>query len=832
MAWRDARRQRKRLLLCALSIVFGVAAMVAIESFGHNVRVAIDGEAMELLGADLQISSRTPFSERAELWIGQQGGEQSREVRFSSMALFPKNGETRLVQVRALGGGFPYYGEFETLPAGVNPAQSDRPVAVVDPLLMVQYDLKPGDTMKIGQTEFTISGEIVSVPGESAFAGIFAPRVYIPLSQLEDTGLIGFGSIAFYRVYFQLPNGINKSALEAEEKGLFAEERIRVATVESRKEAIGQSLENLTRYLGLVGFVALLLGGVGIAGAVQVYLQEKRDAVAVLRCLGASARTAFAIFLRQIVAVSIVGALCGALLGVGIQTVLPRILGPLLPFEMDFFVSWVSILKGIIYGATIALLFAFFPLLPIRRVSPLRALRAGYNQSDKKRDPLLWPLALLTAVLLTAFCMLQTSPWWQGGVFAAGLAVVLGMLWLAAWLLQTLLKTVRMKNYLLRQSLANLHRPNNRTVFIVVTLGMGAFLIYTLTLLEGALLAQTELTQTRDQPNILFFDIQEDQKEGLYAIVEDAGLDIMDEAPVVTMRLKSVKGRSVKEIKNDPANTIDDWILNREWRNSYRSEPGPAEELVAGEYIAAWNGLEEPVPISLEDDMAKDLGVEIGDELSFDVQGIPFRVKVASLRVVDWTQMRPGFFVQFPTGVLEAAPKWWIAVTKSPDTETTAMLQRAVFEAYPNISAVDLSVVIEALQKLVGRINFAIRFMALFTVATGIVVLTGAIITSRYQRVKESVLLRTLGASGWQIRAIMVIEYALLGAIAGLVGVGLALAAGGAINIWVFELPVRVPVGQSILAVFVVALLTVITGLTNSRGIANHPPLAILREES
>ncbi len=831
LAWRDARRQRRRLFLCALSIVFGVAALVAINSFADNLDVAIQKESKELLGADLQIASRTPFTDTAEAWFQELGGEQARETRFGSMAYFPGNGQSRLVQVRALGGGFPWYGEFETHPAGLNPAQLDEPVAVVDPLLMAQYELKPGDTLKLGETEFTITGEIVQVPGEAAFAGIFAPRIYIPMSQLEGTGLIGFGSIAFHRVYLANPTaGPEESRKILKER--FPDERLNIDTVKERKEDIGEPLDNLARFLGLVGFVALLLGGVGIAGSVQVYLRDKRDSAAILRCIGASARVAFGVFLAQVLAVALLGATLGAIIGVFAQTMLPRLLADFLPFTIDTFLSWPNILIGLAYGALIAFLFALFPLLPLRRISPLRALRAEFDP-PRRRDPLIVPLILLIIALLTGFCMAQAAKWYEGLWFAVGLGVALLILGLGAQLLKMCLaKFARPKGFTMRQGLANLHRPNNRTVLLVVTLGMGAFLIFTLRMIESALLTQSELADTANEPNLLLFDIQPDQHEGVYDIIRAEGLDIMEESPVVTMRLLKVKGRSVADIKQDKENKIDGWILNREWRSSYRNAPGPAEEISEGEYVGDWPSMEEPVPISLEKDMAADLGMQIDDTLTFDVQGIPMQVRVSSLREVDWTRMRPNFFATFPTGVLEEAPHWWIAVTRTPSVEVTADLQRKIFEAYPNVSAIDLRIVIAALQKVLGRVNFAIRFMALFTVLTGIVVMAATLITSRYQRVRESVLLRTLGAGGSQVRAIMAVEYALLGALAGLLGVGTALAAGIALTHFAFNLEIGIPWGESVLAIALTASLTLLVGLANSRGIASHPPLAILRQEA
>jgi putative ABC transport system permease protein len=829
-AWRESRRQRGRLTLCALSIIFGVAALVAVDSFTANLEAGLDKEAKALLGADLQITSRTGFDPAAEAIFQEIGGRQSREIRFATMAFFPKSEGSRLIQVRALSGEFPYYGTFETEPPNVEVTRRNEAVIVLDPLIMRQQALEVGDTVRLGQVDFRIAAELIRVPGEAAFAGIFAPRAYIPLSQLESTGLIGVGSIAFYRLYAA---GIeDPETVVADKRPALDAAHLKAETVADRKESIGRPLENLNRFLGLVGFVALLLGGVGISGGVQAYLIQKRDTIAVLRCLGSSSGQAAGIFWVQIAAVALIGGLAGAVAGVFCQAALPRFLGPVLPFDLEFFVSWPSVFSGILYGSLTAFIAGLFPLLPLRRISPLRAIRRDFGHRHEPAD---WPrrcLAGLAAIAITCFAMTRTPVWWQGLVFVGGLILALLVFWAAALLLQWSIKRwIRPRTFLLRQATANLHRPQNKTVFLTVSLGIGTFLIYTLTLVQTGLLQQSELADQGDAPNLLFFDIQPDQVQGLEAILAERDMAFATASPVVTMRLSAVKGIPTSTIKSDPEIEIDEWILNREWRSTYRGEPGAAEHVTAGEYVRDWSGKGEPIPISLEDGMARDLSVAPGDRMTFDVQGIPLQVEVSSLRSVDWTQMWPNFFATFPLGVLEGAPQWWIAVTRSPDTATTARLQSEIFKAYPNISAVDLNIVIDAVQTVLGRINFAIRFMGLFTMATGIIILANAIAASRHRRSAESALLRTLGARTGQIRAILAIEYALLGLVAGLIGVGLALAAAAALGIWVFQVDFYLPWLQVAGAVFAVVALATGTGLLCSRGISSAPPLRVLRQD-
>jgi putative ABC transport system permease protein len=830
-AYRDGRRQSRRLLLCAASIMFGVAALAAVDSFAVNLEDALEREAKTLLGADLQITSRRAFTEPVEDFFARLGGEQAREIRFASMAYFPEAEQSRLVQLRAISGGFPFYGRFETEPPGANPARIDRPVVVLDPLLMNQYGLSIGDLVRLGEADFEVIASLISVPGEAAFAGVFAPRAYIPLSQLEATGLIGTGSIAFHRLYAaQFPEPAE--AVVTAHEGFWAEHYLEATTVADKQSEVGRPLENLSRFLGLVGFIALLLGGVGIAGAAQSYLREKRDTVAILRCLGCDSGRATRIFLLQIMAVAVVGSAAGVVLSLFCQAALPLLLAPLLPFELAFALSPGSLIAGFCFGSGTAFVFGLFPLLPLRRVSPLRALRASYEEEGPSDRLAVRLLAGVTTLLLVLFCMSRTEAWWQGGLFALGLGLVLLILWGMAAGLQCLLrKGFQPRNYLLRQASANLHRPNNRTVFLIVSLGMGSCLIYTLVLVQTGLLQQTAIAAQSDDPNVLFFDVQPDQREGLHRTLESYDMAVLEEAPVVTMRLAAVKGRAVSALKSDPANAIDEWILNREWRSSYRAAPGPSARVVEGDYVSQWDSMEAPVPISLEEEMARELGVSVGDSLRFDIQGIPMEVVVGNLRRVDWTELRPNFFATFPLGVLEAAPQWWIAVTRSPDSATTARLQSDLFAEFPNISAVDLNVILNALESVLGRINFAIQFMGLFTVATGVIILLNVLATSRRSRVQESVILRTLGARASQIRWIMALEYGIIGAVAGVLGIGLALCAASALGIWVFQVEFHLPWLQILAAIGSVVGLAVVIGLAGSRGIATHPPLAVLRRE-
>ena len=836
MAWRDSRGRRRLLFLLILSIVFGIGALVAISSFRHNLESSVDLHARSLLGADLALKSRRPYSEKVEKFITAMGGEQAREIRFRSMAWFPKQRRTRLVKVRALEGNFPFYGRIETAPAGVDFRNEREPLALVEENLMVQFDVQPGDSVRLGETEFKIAGGLLRVSGESEMVGVFAPRIFIDKRYLEETGLMQRGSVNRHRVYFAFEGGLDderKDRLEEAKGDLLAAERVRVDTVEQRRRRVGRVLDNLYDFLNLVGFIALLLGGLGVAGAVQVYLREKLQTVAILRCLGSSNVRTYTIYLIQIAVTGLVGAAMGAALGVAVQFLLPWVLGSFLPFDIEVFVSWPTVFMSVVFGWATAVLFAFIPLLSIRRVTPLRALRANVeNPHVLHRDPWFWAVATLITALALGFCLARTSRLAYGFGFAGSLAGSLLILSVFALVLRWMLWRYIPKSwpYAMRQGLSNLYRPNNRTLFLTITLGMGAFLVFTLFLVRGLLLHEISVSGSGEQPNLVFFDVQPDQLEEVRRIIADADDPLIETVPIVTMRISEVRGRTVKELKGDPLDEIESWALNWEYRSTFRDSLIDTEELSAGQFITRWDG-RGTVPVSLEESIAEALQVKVGDELVFDVQGMQIITRVSGIRKVDWHRLRPNFYMVFPLGVLEEVPASYALVTRVPDRIALGSLQSQVVEALPNVSAIDLSLALETINSILDRAAFVIRFMAGFTIATGLVVLAVAVTASRYQRVSESVLLRTLGASGNLIRRIMAIEYILLGFLGGVAGLALAAAGGWALARFVFELDFVYSWTEALIALLIMMGLTLLTGLANSRGIASHPPLEILRQE-
>jgi putative ABC transport system permease protein len=833
LAFRDARRGLKTLLLSVSCIVLGVVAVVASYSFRDNLLASIRAQSKSLLGADLAIDGREPFSPEAEALIAAIGSNQSRQIGFSSMAYFPASGHSRLVQVRAIGEHFPYYGALETEPATAMNEFHSGPHALVDETLMLQFDARVGDRLKLADQEFRIAGKLRKIPGETLAFSLLSPRVYIPLPHLNQTILNQKGSLVRYRVYFKLDSGVDVDGLVHRISPDLARLNLQADTVARRLNAISRSMENLSRYLRLAVFIAVLLAGVGVASGIHVYTKEKASAVATLRCVGARPSDAVAVYLIQALMIALAGSLLGAAIGGGVQALLPAALKDFLPVIAVPAFSAKGIFLGLFIGLSTTVLFALIPLVSLRKVSPLLAFRAGYESSQRARDPLQWMILLLIAAAILGFALLTTESWLHALWFTGGVLLAFGFIAAVAWGVSHLMKKLA-RGFLpfpWRQGLANLHRPNNQTMAVMLAIGLGVFLLVTLVSVQSMLINQVVERSGKGEPNLVLFDVQNDQREAIATLIKSFKTPIYEEVPIVTLRLASIKNARVEEIRADNSSKIPAWALRREYRSTYRSRLTSAERVVAGNWHGRVAAGAQPIPVSLEKGIAETLKVTIGDRLEFELQGVSLPTEVASLREVDWQRVQPNFFVVFPAGVLESAPQFYAIVTRTESPPQSARLQRAVVDRFPNVSMIDLTLVLSTLDSILDKVGSAIRFVALFTILTGLAVLISAALSSRPQRLKESILMRTLGARRAQIINAIAAEYLLLAVTSCVSGAVLAIIATWGLSYYFLSaIPVIswAPVAAMLVSV---TAGTVLAGVAGCWGIFSRSALEALREE-
>ncbi|MEP6834925.1 MAG: FtsX-like permease family protein [Gemmatimonas sp.] len=898
LAWKESRTARKRLALYMSSIALGVTALVAIDSFAGNVTRSIREQSRTLLGGDLGLDTRAAFPASVDSLLdslGNAGIKSARMTSLTSMALAVRSGGTRLVQLRAVGDGYPFYGVIESAPTGAFARLQNEAVALVDPSLLVSLDAQVGDSIKLGDKEFLIAGTLGNVPGDAAITGVIGPRVYIGSRWLTETALIRFGSRADYDAVLQMP--LNKSgpteaavlakvlrrrldprsaqreereardgapsraqaqADQSEEDSLLnaavqsadssqntatPRARIRVRTVTETEQDLTGTVGRLANFLSIIGLVALLLGGIGVASGINAFVAAKIDTVAMLRCLGATSRQVLALYVVQAGAMGFVGASAGAALGVAVQYGFPKLVGDFLPLDVSIALEWRALLVGLTTGVWVSLVFALRPLLALRRISPLQALRRNTDSAAVPRewnDPARIIVDVLMVVSIVAITAVRMNSFRQGAWVSIAIAGAGIVLYAAASLLIGLARRIVRPSwpFTLRQGVANLHRPANQTRAVTLALGFGAFLLSTVFLVQSNQLRRIELTESVSPGNLLFFDVQDNQAAPLDSLIKSSGHPIVQQTPIVTMRIQSINGRTTPQLQADTTVRRAGWSLRREYRSTYRDTLVSSETITSGSWFAdsasrARIRVENPgapFAISVEDGLARDMAIALNDTIVWNVQGVPITTIVRNLRTVNWARFEANFFVVFEPAAIRAAPQQFVIVANVPAGNAVAAVQRDAVRRFPNVSSLDLTLVRQTIGNIVSRVTLAVRFLGAFALAMGIPVLFSAVAATRRARIREGVLLRTLGASRAQVARVLLAEYGALGALGALTGMLLALAGAWGLTHFVFKDdfdPAFVPT-------FAIAggmlLLTMLIGFLTSRDVYRATPMAAIRE--
>ena len=870
LTWRESRSARRRLLLYMSAISLGSAALVAIDSFADNVNRSVREQSRAVMGGDLAFRSRTPYKpvqialldtiERAT------HATYAHVVTFPSMAFVPRTGATRLSQIRAVSDNYPFYGEITTTPAGQWAALRTGANALVDPSLLVALNARVGDTLSLGYARFRIIGTLKSVPGTPGVAEIIGPRVFIPDRYLAATQLLVFGSTAEYNTMARLPDRTDPGKAIKPFRQSLTKAQLRFQTVTESENQANRSIDQLSRFIGIVGLIALLLGGVGVASGVRAYVARKIDTVAILRCLGASSGQVLTMYVAQAAVMGLIGAIVGAALGVAIQFGLPSVFKDFLPVDVKVALEPEAILTGIIIGGWIALIFALRPLLALRNVSPLQTLRRDADSEVLRMRWNDWPRMAVNVALVASVVAIGVmraanvkQGLWISAATGAAIAILVAGAALLSWIAR---KTLRTRwRYEIRQGVANLYRPANQTRSVVLSLGFGAFLITTLYLVQSNLLNQFKVSMESSSANLVFFDVQEDQRSVVDSLIRAGGHRVLETAPVITMRIASINGRTVDQIAADTAriatgersNTPQErtapegqsgersargqsgrpsWALRREYRSTYRDSITSTEKIVKGKWFSrdALTAHHDTGEVSIAQDVAEELKLKVGDVVTWDVQGVQVPSKVTSLREVTWQRFQPNFFAVFSPPTMESAPKQYVLLSSVNGAPAVARLQRDVVSRFPNVSSLDLSIIKDAVAKISAKVTAAIRFMALFSLAMGIPVLFSAVAATRRERIREGVLLKTLGATRAQIVQILLAEYSLLGALGSLTGMLLALGGGWALTHFVFDSPFTPALGAAAGIAGAMLALTVAIGVLAGRDVFRETPMTALRD--
>ncbi|MCI0413090.1 FtsX-like permease family protein [bacterium] len=840
MARRDLRSAWRRLLFFFICIAIGVGAIVALRSIIRNFNHVMTSDARAILGADIRISSNRPWTPNILAVIDRIAKpfvkERAESVESDTMMRPAEESNQRalLVELEGIEPPYPFYGQF-TLAHGQifqHELIANNGVLVGNSVLE-RLHLKTGDKVKIGTEVFTIRGILEREPGASG-GFRFGPKALISKSAFERAQLTGFGSRSRRRISLRVEEeNVEKVSeqLRTELKTSF----VSVRTYRQSQERMDEQFTRAENFLSLTGFIILILGGIGVSSVTRVFIEEKRKSIAVLKCLGGTGRKIFSVYLLQI---SLLG-LTGSLVGIVLAKITLYLLGAhyesVLPPNMSYSLQWHAVIQGMGFGLLVTMLFSVLPLLRIRHIKPNVLLREETEstlpgpRTKRRIDVLRWSVA--TAVLggLLLLSVWQAGSLRVGIFFLSGLVVTALVLHFTARLLMRLVRRFkRIASFETRHAISSLYRPGNQTHVIVMAVGLGSFFIIATQAMQSNLLREMDFQKRTNLPNMYLIDIQSDQKEGVEKIIRNATNQKPLLLPTVRARISAINGKNIDP--ESEAYKKDRGRLGFEYTLTYRGKLDETESILSGKF---WENTASPKPeVSIEESLKGMMGLDVGGNITFDILGRKINAKVTSIRRVDWKNARTGFYVLFRPGVLEAAPNVYVAALDAPLTEPArSQFQSKLVDAYPNVTAIDVVDIVRGIQKILNTITLGISFIGSFVFLSGVLILIGSIAMTKFQRIYEAAILKTLGATRKIVLSILMLEYALLGLVSGLIGSVAAIGLSYAITEHVFEIDWELTPLVYLLGVLVTSALVTLVGALSSLGVLNRKPLGILRTQ-
>jgi putative ABC transport system permease protein len=839
MAARETRSSWRRLLFFFVCIAVGVAAIVALRSVIQSVRGVLGGEARSLIAADVLIASNREWPDSARAIIDKQLADAGATARTETIEtptmVRPADAAkavAKMAELRAVQANFPLYGAF-TLVGGqpYTHALLRNHGAIVRPELLTALDVKVGDAIRIGQTEFTIRGVLASEPGRRVGGFSLGPRIVIDYADVPSTGLLGFGSRADRRLHVAVADDRIESLVTALRRDL-KDEFINTRSYRSTEDQIGRDFERAENYLSLVGLIIVILGGIAVSSVTRVFILQKMRTIAVLKCVGARSGQIIGVYILQVLALGLAGSLLGVAMARAAIAAIPIALGTSTSVlaEAHYGVSVSAAAQGIGIGVLVSLLFSIVPLLDVRFIKPSLLLRD--ENTKRRRD---WAGHAVMAAVVAALVALTA---WQAASLKIGLVVCAGfaglalVLMLAGRALVALIAPLASsRSFPLRHAVLHLSRPGNQTRVILLAVGLGAFFIVGVRSLQASLLGEFSIQVSADAPDMFLLDIQRGQAEGMRAFLGDPAHQAgeFQLIPVLRARVVGVDGR---DTRLDGADEVrrSGTSIGREFTITYRGHLEANERIVAG---AFWTGAAAEPEVSVERQIAERARLHVGDTMRFDLLGRTITARISSIRDVEWRESRNGGFVfLFRPGALEQAPQTYVAPIKGPDgAAARARFQHDLVERFPNVSVIDFREVLETLRDVMSKVTLAITVVGGLVLFSGGLILIGAVAMTKFQRVYEAAVFKTLGANTRTIARMLLFEYSVLGSLAGLIGSLGAIVLTWGVSKYALDIPWRVFAGEHIGGVALTAMLVAIIGVASSLDVLRNKPLSTLRAE-
>ena len=839
MAVRETRSSFQRLIFFFICIAVGVAAIVALRSVIRSVRDVLGGEARSLIAADALIATSRDWTPQARATIDKRLAEAGATARTETIETptmvrpaDPNRVAARMVELKAIQSGFPLYGSL-TLEGGTPYSHGllEHHGALVRPELLTALGVSVGDSITIGTTSFDIRGVVANEPGRNLGAFSLGPRVFVDFDDMPQTGLLVFGSRARRVVLARVPDETLDDMIRALGDD-FSEDYVNARSYRATDDAIGRDFDRSENYLSLVGLVIVILGGIAVSSVTRVFVLQKIRSIAVLKCLGATSGQIMGIYLLQVMSLG----LAGSLLGVGIARLalagIPIALGPQstsILATVNYTINWRIALQGITIGVLVSLLFSLVPLLDVRLVKPSLLLRDEARKAS--RDPARIAAMVFVSAALVAVAAWQAASLRIGVVICVGFAVLAVVLILAGRLLvKAISPMANAPSFPLRHAVLHLSRPGNQTRVILLAVGLGAFFIVGIRSLQASLLDEFSIQIGSDSADMFLLDIQRSQVDGMRQFLADPanGAGGSRLIPVLRARVTGVSGRitTLENFEDVRARGS----LAREYTVTYRDHLEANERVLQGTFSSGTSAEPE---VSIEKSLRERFAINIGDVVRFDILGRTINARVTSVRDVDFKDARAGgFMFVFRPGALEQAPQTYISPLKGPDgAAARAKFQHDLVAKFPNVSVIDFHEILATIRDVMSKVTLAITVVGGLVLFSGALILIGAVAMTKFQRVYEAAVFKTLGASTTSIARMLLFEYGVLGVLAGTIGSAGAVALTWGVSRFALDIPWKVFPGEHLAGVGLTAALVAAIGVLSSLDVLRNKPLATLRAE-
>ena len=835
-ALREMRGGLRGFYVFIACIALGVMAIAGVGSVAGSLEDGLAREGRVILGGDVSFILIQREATAQERQFIEQQGRLSVAATMRAMTQRP-DGRSALVELKAVDGAYPLYGDVSLEPRSDLPAlfaQRDGAFgAAAAPALFARLGLKPGDRVSVGAATLELRSVLRSEPDKLAGGIDFGPRLLISEEALRATGLLQPGSLVRWRYRVKLPEGRTSelvvAAINDAAQAQLPEAGWEIRSRSNASPQLQRNVERFTQYLTLVGLTALLVGGVGVANAVKSHLDRKREVIATMKAVGATGGRVFAVYLSQVLVLALIGAVIGLALGAMLPFLIDWTFGNIIPLPMEPDLYPGQLALALVYGLLTAVAFALWPLGRAHDV-PVSALFRDEVERERRwpRPRYMLAAALVTFVLASTAVFLAYDRRIALIFVAASAAVFVVLRLVAAGLMCVARHSPHKGSALVRLAIANIHRPGALTPTVVLSLGLGLALLVTLVQIDGNLRRQFTAALPDRAPTFYFTDIPSAEAERFDAFIRsDAPQAQLERVPMLRGRITAANGVKAEDIKSTPDAA---WVLQSDRGLTYAGTIPAGSRVVEGEWWGAnYSG---PPLVSFEKKLAQGLGLKLGDEVTVNVLGRPVTATISNMRTVDWESLGINFVLVYSPGAFAGAPHTHIATLTYPNgsnVEQEDRLLKAAAEAFPMVTTVPVREAIEAVAKVVENLALGIRGASLVSLLAAVLVLGGALAAGRRNRVYDAVILKTLGATRARLLGAYSLEYVVLGLATAVFGV-----AAGSVAAWMVVTKVMnlsfvwLPLSAAVAALIALTV-TVALGLLGTFSALSQKPAPVLR---